>query len=38
MDVPAVDLGEEVWGQLKSEGDKVIEGVENLVMKFLGDC
>lgn len=38
MDVPAVDLGEEIRGKLKGEGDEVVEGVEDLVMEFLVDC
>lgn len=32
MDVPAVDLGEEVWGQLEGQGDEVVERIEDFVV------
>lgn len=35
VDVPAVDLGEEVWGQLEGEGDEGVEGVKDFVVEVL---
>jgi hypothetical protein len=37
MRFPLVNIGEEVFWNLKSNGNKVVQWIQNLVMKGLGE-
>lgn len=38
MGLPLVEVGEEILGKLQSNGDQVVQGVQDLVVQVLGEA